>query len=78
MEINFNDLVKIMEDKSSKKNGTGEINFTDFSIWLGNSIHITEGFYFRHDSKKNPLYEKFLGKTYNSSKKRNAAEKLMT
>lgn len=32
----------------------------DFSKWLGNSIHMSEGFYFRHDSIKNPQYERFL------------------
>jgi hypothetical protein len=32
----------------------------DFSRWLGNAIHMSEGFYFRHDSVKNPQYERFL------------------
>lgn len=32
----------------------------DFSKWLGNAIHMSEGFYFRHDSVKNPQYEGFL------------------
>ena len=32
----------------------------DFSKWLGNSIHQSEGFYFRHDSIKNPQYERFM------------------
>ena len=55
MEIPFEDLMKIMIDKSSKKDGSGQINYSDFSKWLGNSIHVTEGFYFRHDSKRNPV-----------------------
>ena len=60
MEINFQDLLKIMTDKSSKDDGSGQLNYSDFSKWLGNSIHVTEGFYFRHDSKKNPIYDKFV------------------
>jgi len=34
-----------------------EINYNDFCVWLGSTIEPTEGFYFRHDSKKNPQYE---------------------
>jgi len=51
---NFNgeDLKKLITDKDSKK--TGRINYSDFSRWLGSSIHMPEGFYFRHDSVKNP------------------------
>ncbi len=51
-DLNFNDLKKLMMDKDHKKKGT--INYKDFSKWLGNSIHMSEGFYFRHDSVKNP------------------------
>ena len=65
-----------MQDKSSKKDGTGSLNYSDFSKWLGNQIHVAEGFYFRHDSKKNPIYDKFLKKE-NTELKRNAAEHLM-
>jgi len=57
-DLNFNDLKKLMTDKDQKKKGT--INYKDFSKWLGNSIHMSEGFYFRHDSVKNPQYERFL------------------
>ena len=32
----------------------------DFSRWLGNAIHMSEGFYFRHDSVKNPQLDNFL------------------
>ena len=28
--------------------------YRDFCAWLGSTIEPTEGFYFRHDSKKNP------------------------
>jgi hypothetical protein len=34
-----------------------EVNYNDFCSWLGSSIEPTEGFFFRHDSKKNPQYE---------------------
>ena len=50
--INYNDLKKLITDKDSRKQG--RINYQDFSKWLGGSIHQCEGFYFRHDSKKNP------------------------
>ena len=33
------------------------VYYKDFCSWLGSSIEPTEGFYFRHDSKKNPQYE---------------------
>lgn len=39
---------------------SGRLNYMTFSKWLGNSIHMAEGFYFRHDSTKNPLQERFL------------------
>ena len=44
-----------MNDKDSKKEG--RINYPDFSKWLGNTIHMPQGFYFRHDSILNPNYE---------------------
>ena len=34
----------------------------DFSKWLGNAIHMSEGFYFRHDSIKNPQLDAFCEK----------------
>jgi len=34
----------------------------DFSKWLGNAIHMSEGFYFRHDSIKNPYLDAFIEK----------------
>jgi hypothetical protein len=44
-----------MKDKDSL--GRGKINYSDFSKWLGSAIHMSEGFFFRHDSIKNPHYE---------------------
>jgi len=57
-ELNYNDLIKILKDKDSKHEG--RINYSDFSKWLGSAIHMSEGFYFRHDSVKNPHYELHL------------------
>jgi len=53
--LNYNDLVKLLNDKDSSK--TGRINYSDFSKWLGSAIHMSEGFVFRHDSKKNPQFD---------------------
>lgn len=54
-EIDYDDLKKLINDKDSKK--LGRINYTDFSRWLGSTIHMSEGFYFRHDSVKNPQFD---------------------
>jgi hypothetical protein len=45
-----------MQEKDTTS-GKGVLNYKDFSIWLGGNIKASEGFYFRHDSCKNPLYE---------------------
>ena len=50
--LNYIDLKKLIMDKDSKKRGL--IGYTDFSKWVGNAIHMSEGFYFRHDSIRNP------------------------
>lgn len=57
-EFDFNDLKKLIVDKDSKREG--KISYSDFSKWMGGVIHQSEGFYFRHDSMKNPQYEKNL------------------
>lgn len=54
-EIDYDDLKKLLIDKDTKK--LGKLTYTDFSRWLGTSIHLSEGFYFRHDSIKNPQFE---------------------
>jgi len=46
-----------MEKDSTKR---GKLGYSDFSKWVGNSIHQSEGFYFRHDSIKNPQFEQNL------------------
>mmetsp|Transcript_2118 Transcript_2118/g.2000 ORF Transcript_2118/g.2000 Transcript_2118/m.2000 type:complete len:242 (+) Transcript_2118:694-1419(+) len=57
-EFSFNDLKKLIMEKDSSK--LGRLGYSDFSKWVGNSIHQSEGFYFRHDSIKNPQFEQNL------------------
>lgn len=54
-DLNYYELTKLMRDKDSKKEG--RISYPDFSKWLGNTIHLPQGFYFRHDSVINPPFE---------------------
>lgn len=42
------------------------MNYTEFSSWMGPFIQQSEGFYFRHDSLRNPQYENFNEKKRNS------------
>jgi gamma-glutamyltranspeptidase len=49
-----------MTEKDSKRKA--KLNYTDFSKWLGGSIHMSESFYFRHDSIKNPGYDRAVEK----------------
>jgi Ca2+-binding EF-hand superfamily protein len=51
-DFSYKDLQKVIMDKDSSKRGM--LCYSDFSKWVGNSIHQSEGFYFRHDSIKNP------------------------
>ena len=55
-EFIFNDLKKLILEKDSSKKG--RLGYSDFSKWVGNSIHQSEGFYFRHDSVKNPQFDR--------------------
>ena len=69
-------MKKLVIDKDSKK--LGKIGYSDFSKWVGNSIHQSEGFYFRHDSIKNPQFEKNLErheKKFSSLKRPSPASK---
>jgi len=45
------------------KKGASKISYNAFCSWLGPSIEPTEGYYFRHDSKKNPQFEINLTKS---------------
>ena len=49
----FEDLKKLLQDKDHS-NQTGQLNFADFCKWIGPTISQSEGFYFRHDSIRNP------------------------
>lgn len=62
LTIEYADLLKIMENVNSRKDGTGKINYADFSKWMGNEIHNLASFIFRHDSRRNPEYEVHLKK----------------
>jgi Ca2+-binding EF-hand superfamily protein len=53
--IDFKELEFLVKNRDSKK--IGRLDFKDFCKWLGTSIEPCEGFYFRHDSVKNPQYE---------------------
>lgn len=78
-DLNYNDLKKLIFDKDSKKQG--KLGYPDFSEWLGPSIYMSEGFYFRHDSFKNPQYEKILAdreKSHVATDKKIAAKCLLT
>ena len=54
-EFKFTELKRIIEEKDAR--GSGRLSYADFSKWVGNSIHQSEGFYFRHDSVRNPQYD---------------------
>lgn len=47
----------------------GYLDFTDFSRWMGSSIQPSGGFFFRHDSVRNPQYENNLEKLLNKNEK---------
>lgn len=68
-----------MESISTRKDGTGRLNYADFSQWMGNEIHNLASFIFRHDSKRNPHQEQYL-KQYEKNKgadKKAAVDALM-
>lgn len=54
-DLQYADLQKLLMDKDSSKKG--KMGYSDFSKWLGGVIQMSEGFYFRHDSLKNPAFE---------------------
>ena len=55
MLFDYFDLVKVLKDLDST--GQGSLNYNDFTKWMGGVIHKSEGFYFRHDSIKNPSFD---------------------
>lgn len=68
-----------METVNSRKDGSGRINYADFSTWMGNEIHNLASFIFRHDSKRNPPQELYLKEEQKrkGNDKKQAALKLM-
>ena len=56
IDVSYEDIAKLIKERDSKKKGT--LHYEDFSAWVGNCIHVVEGFFFRHDSIRNPQYEK--------------------
>ena len=64
-KLDFNDLKMLIKTKDSKRRGL--LNYTDFSKWMGNTIEPSEGFFFRHDSIKNPQYEMNLERVLKKS-----------
>lgn len=53
--INYNELKQLMILRGHKKKGY--LDFTDFSKWMGSAIQPSGGFFFRHDSIRNPQFE---------------------
>lgn len=70
------DMQKLIQDKSRSSDlNKNAINCSDFTHWLGESIHQREGFYFRHDSIKNPKFDLFLKKRDEQQKDNQVAVK---
>ena len=59
-KLDFRDLRTLIKNRDSRRKG--KIDFKDFCKWMGGAIEPCEGFYFRHDSVKNPQYEQNLEK----------------
>jgi hypothetical protein len=50
--VDFKDLETLLKNRDSYKRG--KLDFKDFCKWMGTTIEPCEGFYFRHDSVRNP------------------------
>lgn len=59
-QIDYIDLRKLIIDKS--RSNSDNLNCADFTRWVGESIHHREGFYFRHDSLRNPNFDQHITK----------------
>jgi Ca2+-binding EF-hand superfamily protein len=66
-QVDFKDIQTMMKNRDSSKQG--KIDFKDFCKWMGTAIEPCEGFYFRHDSVKNPQYENNVRKQIESNAK---------
>ncbi|CDW82631.1 px domain containing protein [Stylonychia lemnae] len=60
-KFDFNLLKMLIKMRNSKL--SPDLNYTEFCRWFGAVIEPVEAFYFRHDSMKNPQYEKNIQKT---------------
>jgi hypothetical protein len=68
--IELVDLNKLMHEKikdSKEKNNINlntvpRLDCADFTKWVGDVIHEREGFYFRHDSMKHPIFDQHQSK----------------
>jgi len=60
-KFDFNLLKMLTKMKNSRIEP--KINYTEFCKWFGADIEPSESFYFRHDSHKNPQYDKNVQKT---------------
>lgn len=77
------DLQKLMKEKmlkdpskgnsNSREGGKARLTCQDFTSWVGESIHRREGFYFRHDSMKNPRYHQHVQKQEEIMKENHAS-----
>ena len=63
----FKEIQTMLRNRDSKR--VGKIDFKDFCKWMGTAIEPCEGFYFRHDSVKNPLYENNVRKQIENNAK---------
>ena len=63
--VDYKELETLLKNRDSRK--YGKIDFKDFCKWMGTSIEPSEGFYFRHDSVKNPQYESNIRKQIEST-----------
>lgn len=70
-KIDFDDLKKLLIDKDSQKKG--RLSYSDFSKWIGSTINQSEGFYFRHDSIKNPSFDTSVKKYHLNNEMTQAA-----
>ena len=66
-KADFKDMELLMKQRDSKR--VGKLDFKDFCKWMGTAIEPSEGFIFRHDSVKNPQYEKNIRKQIESKAK---------
>ncbi len=58
-------LLEILIKMRTTNLGT-RVYYKDFCAWLGSTVEPTEGYYFRHDSMKNPQYELNMQKSRES------------